>query len=62
MLTYLEAMVLAVRGRFERLREEPEAGFSSLEWAILAAAVIIIAAIVIVAVTNAVTNRSGQIS
>jgi len=62
MRTYLEATVSAVRGRYQRLRDEPEAGFSSLEWAILAAAVIIIAAIVIVAVTNAVTNRSGQIS
>ncbi len=62
MFSYLEAMVLVVRGRYERLREEPEAGFSSLEWAILAAAVIVITAIVIVAVTNATTNRSGQIS
>jgi len=62
MLTYLEATVLAVRGRYERLRDEPEAGFSSLEWAILAAAVIVIAAIVIAFVTSAVTNRSSQIS
>ena len=38
MLTYLEAMVSAVRGRYQRLRDEPEAGFSSLEWAILAEA------------------------
>lgn len=62
MFSYLQAMVLVVRGRYARLREEPEAGFSSLEWAILAAAVIIITAIVITAVVNATNTHSGQIS
>jgi len=62
MITYLQAMLHVVRARHQRLREEPELGATSLEWAIIAAAVIVIAAIVVTAVTLAVQNRSAQIN
>ncbi len=62
MITYLQAMIHVVQARHQRLREKPELGATSLEWAIIAGALIVIAAIVIAAVTLAAQNRSAQIN